>query len=189
MFSENDEDILERIINDDQKALELLHKKYYTSLCDFAFSFVKSIDFAEEVVSDVFLNIWMKRHVLFIKNNIRSYLYTSVKNQSYNFLKNQNIHFEDINFQNLDGEYSEYETDQEINYTETLHEVEKIINQLPPQRRLIFKMNRIDGLKYKEIAEILSISVNTVQKQMTEAVKHITKSYAESNLILLFCLK
>jgi RNA polymerase sigma factor (sigma-70 family) len=54
-------------------------------------------------------------------------------------------------------------------------EIQNILNELPAQRRLIFKLNRIDGLKYKEISETLSISVNTVQKQMTEAIKHVEK--------------
>ena len=187
MFFEKDEDILKRIIDNDQKALESLYHKYYLSLCDFAFSYVKSIDFAEEVVSDVFLNIWMNRCEIHIKTSIKSYLFTSVKNQSINFLNSQKVNFEDIEILERKDEFSDYNADSHLNYSEMLTEVERIIEQLPPQRRIIFKLNRIDGLKYKEIADLLSISVHTVQKQMTEAVKHISRSYADINLIL-FCL-
>ena len=60
---------------------------------------------------------------------------------------------------------------------EVVAEVEAMIQSMPPRRQLIFRMSRIDGLKYKEIAQILEISVNTVQNQMVEAVRHIASFY------------
>ena len=182
----NDKLLFERITRNDQVALETLHKRYYQTLCSFALSYVKSVDYAEEVVSDVFLNIWLKRDALSINANIKPYLFSAVKNQSINFLNAQKLAFEKIEENTFDSEFSDHDADAQINFSETLRAIEKIIQELPPQRQTIFRLNRIDGLKYKEIADLLSISVNTVQKQMTEAIKHISKYYP-NNTFVPFC--
>ena len=167
----SDETLISGIKRNDQKALELLYEKYYYPLCNFAFNFVKSTETAEEVVSDIFLNIWLKRSDLNIKSNCKSYLFIAVKNQSLNYLNKNKIAFEDLEMIDQSGKTSEKLPYAEIHYAEFEKAVEQMLDGLPAQRRLIFKLNRIDGLKYIEIAKILSISVNTVQKQMTEAVK------------------
>jgi RNA polymerase sigma-70 factor (ECF subfamily) len=184
MDFQTDTAIFAQISQGDQKALELLYKRYYHPLCNFAFSFLKSVDYTEEVVSDVFLAIWLKRDTLSIKSSIKSYLFTAVKNQSVNFLKAQKIRFEEIeSFESSD--YSNEHADACLTYAETLRQVEMIIDKLPPQRRTIFILNRMEGMKYKEIADLLAISVHTVQKQMTEAVKQVTQ-YASASCVVLF---
>ncbi|MDN5203602.1 RNA polymerase sigma-70 factor [Fulvivirgaceae bacterium BMA10] len=169
----SDKTLLSSIRQNDQKALELLYEKYYHSLCDFAFNFVRSIEISEEVVSDVFLNIWLKRAEINITSNFKSYLFISVKNQSLNYLSKSKVKFEDLEILDKTGHISEKSAHAKIYFTEFEKEIEQILQELPPQRRIIFKLNRIEGLKYMEIAKILSISVNTVQKQMTEAVKFL----------------
>ncbi|RIH64743.1 RNA polymerase sigma-70 factor [Mariniphaga sediminis] len=181
---DKDKNIINLIKSGDQKALEQLYKKYYSNLCNFALQFVKSIDYAEEVVSDVFLNIWLKREILSIRSNVKSYLFAATRNRALNFLKTQKIEFREIDEAYQNDTVTDLVPDARLNYSDTLNRIEKIINELPPQRRTIFKLSRIDGLKYKEIAEVLSISVNTVQKQMTEAVKHIARYYSKIHFIL-----
>nr|WP_320020925.1 RNA polymerase sigma-70 factor [uncultured Draconibacterium sp.] len=178
------EELFCRIKQNEQVALEKLHRKYYQPLCSFSYSYVKEIHTAEEVVSDVFLNLWIKRDSIHISSSIKSYLYTSVRNHSINSMNAQKHFFETLENHPIEYESIDHRADAKINYTETYNQIEKIIRELPPQRQTIFRLNRIDGLKYKEIAEILSISVNTVQKQMTEAVKHISKYYSEKILVL-----
>nr|WP_321358569.1 RNA polymerase sigma-70 factor [uncultured Draconibacterium sp.] len=184
-----EEEFINRIKQNDQTALEKLHRKYYQLLCSFAFNYVKNVHSAEEIVSDVFLNFWLKRHSLTINSSIKSYLYISVKNQSINYLNTKKQIFEEITDNSFEFEASGNDADAEINYIETFNQIEKIIRELPPQRQTIFRLNRVDGLKYKEIAEILSISVNTVQKQMTEAVKHISKYYSHKILVFFSFIK
>lgn len=184
MGGDKDNKLITLIKSDDQKALEQLHKKYYFSLCNFSLQFVKNKSYAEEIVSDVFLNIWLKRETLSIRSNVKSYLFAATRNRALNFLKTPKVEFREINETHQNSTTTDLEPDAELHYSDTLNRIEKIINDLPPQRRIIFKLNRIDGLKYKEIAEVLSISVNTVQKQMTEALKHIAKYYSNIHLIL-----
>lgn len=184
MVGDKDKNIINLIKSGDQKALEQLYEIYYFNLCNFALQFVKSADYAEEVVSDVFLNIWLKRETLSIRSNVKSYLFAATRNRALNFLKTPKVEFREIDEVHQNSTTTDLEPDAELNYSDTLNRIEKIINELPPQRRTIFKLSRIEGLKYREIAEVLSISVNTVQKQMTEAVKHIAKYYSKIHLIL-----
>jgi RNA polymerase sigma-70 factor (ECF subfamily) len=127
-------------------------------------------DLSEGAVSDIFVNIWLKRGMIEIDTNVKSYLYKSVRNQSLNYIKKYyrlSAEVESIENLELAGHYNfiqEYETNEEV---------ENLLMSLPARRKLVFKMSRIDGLKYSEIAEILSISVNTVQNHIIEAVKTI----------------
>lgn len=173
----SDEELFQHIKRDDPKALKILFERYFCSLCHFACTFVKNTNLAEEVVSDVFLNIWLKKGTLEIQINLKSYLYTAVRNQSINYLKRKRFHLEDIETVVKENKISDLHADQLITSEELKNDIYTLLRQLPEKRQIIFKMNRIDGLSYKEIAEILSISINTVQNQMVEAVKFLSKQY------------
>jgi RNA polymerase sigma-70 factor (ECF subfamily) len=170
-----DEDLLHRIKRDDPKALRILFERYFSALCSFSSRFVKTVDLAEEAVSDVFLNIWLKREKIEIKTNLKTYLYVAVRNQSLNYLKKNKKYFEDLEIVDREGKISDLNADRFIHYEELKEDIDSLLHQLPTKRQIIFRMNRLDGLSYKEIAEILSISVNTVQNQMVEAVKFLSQ--------------
>lgn len=172
MYTESDEILLQRIKHNDQAALEMLFERYYYHLCDFAFQFVRNFDLTEEIVSDVFMNIWKKRRSLNIKCSFKAYIYTSVRNQSINYLKKEKRVFDSLDL--LDNEASDdYQPDEELLFRELENRIEILLNILPPRRKLIFKLSRIEGFTYQEIADILSISIHTVQNQMVQAVKQL----------------
>ncbi len=170
-----DEELFQRIKKDDAKALKFLFEKYFSPLTRFAWTFVKDISGAEEVVSDIFLNVWVKRKNIEITSRVKTYLYTAVKNQSLNYLKKNRIHLEDIETVVEQIPASEWHAERLIMDAELEREVNRLLQQLPRQRRLIFRMSRLDGLSYKEIAEILSLSISTVQNQMVAAVKFLSR--------------
>jgi RNA polymerase sigma-70 factor, ECF subfamily len=167
----SDEDLFQRIKSDDAQALKTLFERYYSVLCRFACKFVKNSHFAEEAVSDVFLNVWLKRQHSEIKTSLKMYLYTAVRNQSFNYLKKNKIRLEGIDIVDKENIISDLNADKIIVSEESKDALDVFLRQLPEKRRIIFSMNRIDGLSYKEIAEILSISIHTVQNQMVAAVK------------------
>ncbi|TRZ45717.1 RNA polymerase sigma factor [Robertkochia solimangrovi] len=179
---DQDKLLIEQIKGDDQRALERLFRKYYFPLCQFAASFVKRTDLAEEIVADVFFKIWEGRHSLEIQYNFKSYLFIAIKNQSLKAMRTNNITFEEIGFSEIQLQSDHHSGELSIQYRETEKHIERIIEELPPQRRLIFTLNRLEGFKYKEIAEILQISVHTVQKQMMEAIRHISKYESEFHI-------
>jgi len=172
-----DLELITRIKKNDSVALDILFNRYFFLLCDFSFRFVKSVDLAEEAVADVFLNIWLKRGRIEIKTSVKSYLYTAVRNQSINYLKKEKNFYEELELVDKEGIYSTLSADNFIQYEELKKELDKILDKMPNKMRLVFKMSRIDGLSYKEIAEILSISINTVQNHMVKAFKFLSEQY------------
>jgi len=171
----SDNELFDNIKKDDASSLKILYEKYFESLCHFSIQFVKSVDLAEEVVSDVFTNIWFKRKDIGIKMSIKSYLYSAVKNQSLNYIKSEERLSGIFEKDSLQLVVYDRQPDEKVINQEIQDKIESIIEELPEKRGIIFRMNRIDGLSYKEIAEVLSISVNTVQNQMIKAIKYMSE--------------
>jgi RNA polymerase sigma-70 factor (ECF subfamily) len=185
-FLKNDEELFALIKHNDSKALKELFNKYFISLCGFSYTYVKSVDLSEEVVSDIFFNIWLKRSTLEIKSNLKAYLYTATRNRSINYLAKEKRNWESLEVVDYESVSLENLPDEIINFKELESMVESIIQKLPPKRQLVFRLNRIDGLSYKEISEVLSISINTVQNHMVKAVEFISNQYP--NLKSIFTL-
>lgn len=97
----NDNILFEQIQQDNQQALEVLFKKYYTSLCLFAKTFLKRSDLSEEVVADVFFKLWENRKKIQINSHLKAYLYIAIKNESLNVLNKKEFNFEDIDLQEI----------------------------------------------------------------------------------------
>ena len=175
-----DTELLDGISHDNSKALRVLFERYYQAMCCFALGYLKAADLAEEAVSDVFLNIWLKRKSIEIKTNIRAYLYTAVRNQSINYIRQRKLLHVSIDSVEKENIISELHADKLVADNELKKNIDILLKQLPERRRIIFIMSRIDGFSYKEISEILSISVNTVQNQMVAAVKFLSKKSLNS---------
>jgi RNA polymerase sigma-70 factor (family 1) len=170
---------LQKLINrialyDDAVAYKELFLLYHPRLISFSFSITKSKESAEEVVSDVFLKIWTKRSSLTRVTNFHLYIYIITKNFSINYLLKQKrehtFSFDDtfVEFKSL---YPDPE--QTMITAEMFRRVHLAIQSLPPKCQLIFKLVKEDGLKYREVAELLDLSVKTVENQMTIALKKI----------------
>ncbi len=169
-----DIELFNQLKNNNSRALDELFCRYYQGLCHFSFQILKSVELAEEVVSDVFLNIWLKRDRIEIRTSLKAYLFTAVRNQSLNYNnKYSQMFFQDLEKLDKENLISEFPADQSVNYESTKIRIEDILSKLPEKRQLIFRMSRFDELSYKEIAEILNISVNTVQNQMIKAIQYI----------------
>ncbi len=177
-------------LNSDQQAFKELYLVFFDRLYKFAFSILHSAEFAEEAVNDVFLNIWQKRLQLKTIGNLRNYLYISTKNTSFNYLskfrKERNATLDEVLVR---FEIDELTPETAIFTTEVRNEIEQAINQLPPKTKLVFQMAKVEGMKYKEISEILNISVNTIDNHIATAIKRLSStlknfSGEESNLIL-----
>ncbi|XCF06887.1 RNA polymerase sigma-70 factor [Tamlana crocina] len=181
--------LFECVKKDNQRALEQLFQKYYFNLCLYAKKYVVSADLAEEVVADVFFKIWQNRKTLQINTSLKSYLFVATKNLSINVVNKAKSDYLKQEIPEISADFSHLNTDESLHYNEVKIQIDQIIEELPPQRKIIFKLNRIDGLKYKEIAEKLGISVSTVQKQMIEAIKHVSQYESQFiTFVISFCL-
>jgi len=155
----------------DVNAFEMFFKTYYQPLCNYAYSFIQDRDEAEEIVQSAFLSVWEKRETLDIKTSLKSYLYTMVRNTSLNVIKHEKIKQKYVG-EALAVEARSHEgVSQKVLSSELEEKIERAMDVLPEQCRLIFKMSRFEELKYGEIAEQLQISVKTVENQMGKALK------------------
>ncbi|AYD48027.1 RNA polymerase sigma-70 factor [Arachidicoccus soli] len=159
------------------RAYEELYKLLFIELNRYSYSFTKSNECAEEVVSDVFIKLWKVRMQLREINNLRKYLYTATKNYSLNYIlktsKKQVVELDEII---IDTRASVTNNSPEDIYitNELMNNIKRVIQELPPQCQQIFQLVREDGLKYKEVASILNISPCTVRNQMVIAIRKIS---------------
>lgn len=126
---------------------------------------------AEDIVQDVFLKIWKKRSEFDIHDDLKSYLFTSVRNRSFEHLRRDRMisnHEENIKL----NESLLHETEiDEIEKYVRLEKIYQAINTLPTKCKEVFSLSKINGLSYAEIAEHLNISVKTVENQIIRALK------------------
>ncbi len=159
----------------DRSLYNYFFDKYYPKLIWFALIYVKQHSLAEEIVSDVMLNIFKKRQKLAESENIEGYIFISVKNQSLKYLrKNRNQVFID-NYENeADLLLSSSETPEYLYIRDEFHQIIRLaIDSLPPKRKLVFRMIKEEGLKYQDVARLLDLSVKTVETHMGLALKSI----------------
>lgn len=156
------------------KAYKQLYELLSAGLYRFSYSMVRSAEVAEEIVSDVFIKVWQIRNKLMEIDNLRVYLYTIARNFSLNYLS-RNAENRVIGLDSLAaGTLVEGNSPAEICIsTDLSNQIRQIIQQLPPQCRLIFQLVREEGLRYKEVAVILDISPFTVRNQLAIAVQKI----------------
>jgi len=180
MNSKEEKNIFKEISNNNEIAFEKLFHAYYGHLCLFASRIIKNNDSAEEIVQDFFVILWEKRNQLSIETSVKSYLFTSVKNLCLNFIQHRKIihsHEKSVLF-NTKNKQADEDYFTEIYLAE---KIEESIQSLPEKRRIIFKMSREDGLKYREIAKKLNISIKTVEAQMGLAIKSLRNKLKNYN--------
>ena len=170
---------LQRLVaGGDEAAFTQLYLHYGKKLIQFAVSLIRSREIAEELVEDVFVKLWSNRERIREIDNLTVYLYVSVKNKALNALSSKANELISAPFDYLDTVMDEFAPDPYnlMITVEMMTRMREAIESLPPRCKLIFKLVREDGLKYKEVAEILNISVNTIDVQMAIAVKKICTS-------------
>jgi RNA polymerase sigma-70 factor (ECF subfamily) len=135
-------------------------------------------DSAEEVVQDLFYRIWEKREELSITSAVRPYLVKAVYYNSINLKTNRqkSISLDERYFESDEGSSNAEDL---IKLEELQQVVESCLDELPDKGRKIFTMSRFEGLKYREIAEQLSVSVKTVEAYMGQALKIFRKNMGE----------
>ncbi len=174
-FSEgNQRKLLTQISLGDQTSFRQLYHQFYKKLLQFAFVLTRNKEVAEELVEDVFIKFWKNRKNAENIRNVKIYIYSATKNTCLNYLSSkayENITqpFDAINIE-LANPLS---PDQILIYRETYTKIKSAIETLPPRCKMIFKLIREDGLKYKEVSEILNLSVSTIEAQMTIAIRRI----------------
>ncbi len=173
MTLEEDRVIINNIKNGDKKSFDALFHKYYNALCFYAEKILYRQDIAEGIVQDLFIRLWENKNVFHVESGIKPYLYSAVKNRCIDEIRKQQVRDSYLkeNQQSPGGVIIEDEDNER--QVERVRKIKDAINELPGQRKKIFKMSRLLGLKYNEIAETLNISPKTVENQMGIALKQL----------------
>jgi RNA polymerase sigma-70 factor, Bacteroides expansion family 1 len=179
----NDFILFKKIKEGNIETFEKVFRLYFPSLRLYAFSITGRNDIAEEVVQEVFYNIWKERENIQILRSLKNYLYGAIRNHSLRYLEQlrvQERHYEYVlNKDNTDTGQSPQEI---LEYRELENVIEAILKNLPERRMQIFRMHRIDGKKYKEIADFYSISVKTVEAEMTKTYRALRQGVEKHTL-------
>ncbi len=170
--------ILQRIaIHDDQKAFSEFFDHYHSKLIKFALLYVPNYVQAEEIVSEVLINLLKKRKTLHKIEKFEGYLFTMIKNQSLNYIKQNKKNLSHLSIENSEDFFSTERIDPYEKYLELeLRDLlNKTIEKLPPKRQMVFKLIKDEGMSQKEVAELMDISVRTVEVHLKLAVKDVRK--------------
>ena len=168
------QEIITKLQKRDESGLRQLFDLYYTPLCVFSLKYLDSFEKAEDIVQEVFINFWENRRFVGISGSIRSYLFAAVKNNSLNYLrKNSRIRFEEIE----DHVIPMIEEGRDLEDLERKKtQLYKELDQLSQQSRRVFEAIVFENQKYKEVAEELDVSVNTVKTYFSRALKQLRGS-------------
>jgi RNA polymerase sigma-70 factor (ECF subfamily) len=170
----NDQRQLGKIRRGNIHAFEQLFHSYYQGMYAYALSLLHKPEICEEVVQDVFYNIWKNREAIRITKSWQSYLFRAVYNNSMMYLRKQQRE-RPLEEKLLQGTRDSEDPHLILQYEEAEDLVSDVLEKLPERCRQIYLMNRRDGLKYKEIAQQLDISVKTVEANMGKALKALRK--------------
>lgn len=162
----------------DEVGYETLFRLYYSKLIHIAKSYLVYQEDAEEVVQEVFLKLWEQKDKLKTVSNINAYLYAMTKYSCLDKLRHEKVKrkYLDDNLQiktRLQHSFINDETASLLIENELEKKIMESIDLLPEKCRLVFVKSRMDGLKHKEIAEELGISIKTVDGHILKALKHM----------------
>jgi RNA polymerase sigma-70 factor (family 1) len=175
-------ELLSRIAQSDEAAFTEIFHHFSPRIWMFVVKKAKSESIAEEIVQEVFLKLWVKKETAADIENLSSFLYTMAANKLYDHFKK--VAGDSKKLENLWLQVQQAATsnpvEEALDFRESMHLINQAIEQLPPQRKKIYLLNRMEGFSYEEIAQQLNISKSTVSNQLVEATKFI-REYVKGN--------
>lgn len=163
---------------------------HYKALKTYALRFLYDADIADDIVQDIFFELWKKQELIKVDRNVKSYLFKAVYNKSINYLKSKpfksQISIETTDF--LENYLQQNTQEDNLISKEIRKEIETAIDQLPTQCKKVFLLSRTYELKNREIAEQLDISVKSVEKHITKAISQIYSYLKQTGILFLLYL-
>lgn len=175
----HDPDKIKLLREGSRSVFEALFNLHYPSLKLIALKYVLSGQEAEDIVHNVFLNLWEKREQLNVRESLTTYLQTSVRNASLNYLKQKKVrenYRASLLTRLAEADPAGNPSDEMIRQ-EDIDEIKEAIDQLPDKCRQIFRMSRFEEMKNQEISDALGISLRTVENQLYRALRTLRKKF------------
>jgi RNA polymerase sigma-70 factor (ECF subfamily) len=183
----DEKELLLLLLNGSEQAFEKIYKLYSTRLYGNLLKLVKSEAEAQEILQDVFLKIWDNRQRIDIDKSFRSYLFKIAENKVYDFFRKA-ARDKKREAQLISLATNDYIAAEELFMAEEKSAIlQRAIDSLPPQRQQVFRLCKLEGKSYKQVSELLGISVSTISDHIVKATKSI-RDYFENNEQALFSL-
>jgi RNA polymerase sigma-70 factor (ECF subfamily) len=154
-------------------AFEFLFKKYYSHLCNYVQSFVFDSALSEDIVTDLFTDIWLKRTKIEIKSNFQAYLLKSARNSALVYLRKRKIKVKSIEELSKTDVHIAQIPDTIFEEEQSSVNIQNILGKIPPRSREVFVLHKFGEMKYKDIAKLLDISIKTVENNMSTALRKL----------------
>ena len=168
-----DTELLERMALDDHHAFDILYNRYWKKVLQYAISKSGDIMEGENIVQDIFVSLWNRRGALTVTTGFENYLMISIKYRVIKFLNKQRSQRISSNLSAIDLDLIDDSTRQYLEFEELRKRLEISVGKLPEKCRIIYQLNKIDGLSYKEIADKLEITEKSVDAHLYRAKKTI----------------
>ena len=185
-----DEELMQDIKAGNMLAFDMLYKKYSVRVHKFANSILKSTEESENIVQDVFLSLWENRHKVEKDSSVKYYIFSIAYNLAITDIRKKTREAQFIEYLMSLQDITQEPDILESEYNALEDKVKDIIDHLPERQKQIFLLHKAEGLKYREIAKMLNISVNTIENHMSRAYKTIREKLGKYSLmgILFFYL-
>lgn len=183
-ITDDNSELLKRIAEGNEQAFGSLFYSYSSVVRGFALKFTKSEDIADEIVQEIFLRIWLNRDRLEHVENIKAYLYRYASNACLSHIRKTLRENRHIDNYKLQQDPISNDTINSIALKDVSRLIKIAVDKLPPQRRKIYHLSRVQGKSINEIAEYLGLSANTVKNTLVSALKSI-REYLKSNGVAL----
>jgi len=182
-----DESLVKRFANGDMKAFDSIYSTFNQKMQKFIFTILKTEPDTEDIVQEVFVKVWENREKLKNYSSFNSYLFSIAYNTTISLLRTrvkENKYVEYI--KSVQIEVDEPDFVERFNSEEMNEKLNLIIEKMPPRQREVFKMKYFQHCSYKEIAENMGISINTVENQVVKSHKFLKANLGKAYLSIFF---
>lgn len=183
----SDEELFIMFQHDDSHAFSILYDRHWANLIKKALHKLSDEVAAEEVVQNVFVNLWKWKENIVLKGELRYYVYTMLRNEIFRYLEDRFKHSTTIPIDEIASSRAvsmDNDGHERIEYLELQDQITHIVDGLPEKCRLIFQMSRDEGMTAKQIADQLNISHRTVETQLSKAIRTLKNAIRKMHILL-----
>jgi RNA polymerase sigma-70 factor (ECF subfamily) len=190
-----EQELMKKFCSGDKNAFKEIFLAYYSKLSWFVERYIKSQETADEIIKELYIDLWEKRDQLNVHTSVKAYLYRAARNRALNYIRSQNTIGRKLPISIIEDEElviikSHAKTPyEELEQKELEQAVEEAVGSLPGRTKLVFTLHRDDGLTYAEIANVMEISAKTVENQMARAFRKLREKLSPFMPVLTFLVE
>ena len=173
----SDEEIFQLLQTQPDQAIECLFREHYRYVCHAVYRVLPDMVLVEDLVQEVFYELWRKKDRLNIQTSFKAYLRRAAVNKTLNYIRDQKIKVSEPT-DDLPLRSAEVTSHERLDAQDLQSAINRAVDQLPERCRAVFMLSRFEDQTYREIAEGLNISVKTVENQMSKALRHLRTALA-----------